>query len=96
MTDPYRVLGVSDQAGDEQIRAAYLAAVRECPPERNPARFELVRAAYESIATQRKRIAYELFDSSKTTAEDLVALLGEEFKPRLLSEAQIMRLLTGK
>ena len=49
MTDPYHVLGVAETADDSSIRAAYLAAVRACPPERDRQRFEQVRAAFEAI-----------------------------------------------
>ena len=35
MTDPYGVLGVPDTADDAAIRAAYLEAIRLCPPERD-------------------------------------------------------------
>ena len=61
---PYRVLGVDLSADDETIRAAYLAAIRESPPERDRERFESVRAAYETIADPRRRIAHSLFDLS--------------------------------
>ena len=57
MTDPYRLLGVPDTADDDTIRAAYLAAIRACPPERDRKRFEQVRAAYESIATELRPVA---------------------------------------
>jgi curved DNA-binding protein CbpA len=56
MIDPYRVLGVDLTAGDEAIRAAYLAAIRESPPERDRERFESVRTAYEAICNHRRRL----------------------------------------
>ncbi len=31
--DPIEVLGISQNATDEEIRAAYLLKVRECPPD---------------------------------------------------------------
>jgi DnaJ-class molecular chaperone len=65
MIDPYRVLGVDLTASDEAIRAAYLAAIRESPPERDRERFESVREAYEAISNQRRRLAHELFDYSR-------------------------------
>jgi curved DNA-binding protein CbpA len=54
MIDPYRVLGVEPEASDEAIRAAYLAAIRQSPPERDRERFANVREAYEAISDQRR------------------------------------------
>jgi curved DNA-binding protein CbpA len=38
--DPYAVLGLGPGAEDEQIRAAYLAKLKQFPPDRSPAEFE--------------------------------------------------------
>ena len=43
------VLGVGADATDEQLRAAYLAKVREHPPDRDPEAFERVRDAYDQL-----------------------------------------------
>ena len=59
--DPRTVLGVARDAGDEEIRAAYLRKVKESPPDRNPAEFELVRDAYELLRDRRQRIRHFLF-----------------------------------
>ena len=79
MTDPYRLLGVPDTADDAAIRAAYLAAIRACPPERDRSRFEQVRAAYESIATARDRLARALFDPTPPTVQDVLAILSADW-----------------
>ena len=50
--DPTDVLGISPEATDEDIRAAYLLKVREYPPDRSPEQFEKVREAYECCATR--------------------------------------------
>ena len=34
--DPLQVLGISPEAGEEEIRAAYLRKVKEYPPDRAP------------------------------------------------------------
>ncbi|WP_290652593.1 J domain-containing protein [Aquisalimonas sp.] len=72
MRDPYLLLGVSREADDETIHAAYLAAVRACPPERDAAQFDAVRQAYESIATRRDRLAHELFTPAPPRVNDLL------------------------
>ncbi len=100
MTDPYRTLGVPALSGDatrddEAIRAAYLAAIRACPPERDRARFEQVRAAYDAIATLRARMSHDLFDHTAPTPEDVLAALRPGFQPRPLDEKRLSRVLGG-
>ncbi|MBK5935513.1 MAG: molecular chaperone DnaJ [Halorhodospira halophila] len=70
--DPYLCLGVERDADDAAIHAAYLAAVRACPPERDARRFEALRQAYQAIRTERLRLAQELFDTRPATAIDLL------------------------
>ena len=41
-TDPFAVLGVDENAGDEAIKQRYLALVRAYPPDREPDRFQAV------------------------------------------------------
>jgi DnaJ-class molecular chaperone len=96
MTDPYRVLGVADTADDEAIRAAYLAAVRACPPERDRLRFERVRAAYESIATERDRQAHALFDVVAPTVQEVLEILSGDIRPGCPDEQRLYRLLGGR
>jgi curved DNA-binding protein CbpA len=96
MTDPYRILAVSVTADDESIRAAYLAAIRDCPPERDRLRFERVRTAYESIATVRDRLSYALFDKSMPTPEDILGAVYAGFKPRLADERRLKHILGSK
>jgi len=43
---PYEVLGVTEEASDEQIRKSYLEKVRQSPPERDPDGFKEIRRAY--------------------------------------------------
>ena len=59
--DPWALLGISADAGDEQIRAAYLRKIKEFPPDRNPIEFELIRDAYELLRDQRQRARHSLF-----------------------------------
>ncbi len=47
--EPWQVLGIDESATDERIRRAYLAAVREHPPDRDPEGFERVRDAYTAV-----------------------------------------------
>lgn len=93
MTDPYRQLGVPETSDDEAIRAAYLAAVRACPPERDPQRFEQVRAAFEAIATEPKRLAHALFDTSAPTVRDLLAMMATRWQPGRPTDDALYRVL---
>jgi len=96
MTDPYGLLGVPETADDEAIRAAYLAAIRACPPERDRQRFLQVRAAYVSIATERDRLAHALFDAAAPTVHEVIELLSTDWRPGRPDEQRLRRLLGGK
>jgi len=56
MTDPREVLGVNQDAGEEEIRSAYLRRVKEHPPDRSPEEFERIRDAYDSLREPRRRM----------------------------------------
>jgi curved DNA-binding protein CbpA len=58
--DPREILGVAANAGDEEIRAAYLRKVKEHPPDRSPAAFERIRDAYEVLRDPRRRALHLL------------------------------------
>ena len=61
--DPRHVLGIPPEAGDEEIRAAYLRKVKEYPPDRAPAEFEKVRDAYETLRDPRLRARHLLLSA---------------------------------
>ena len=55
MNDPREVLGVPQNAGEEEIRAAYLRKVKEHPPDQSPEEFEKIRNAFETLRDPHKR-----------------------------------------
>ncbi len=59
-TDPFSVLGVDEDASDDEIKRRYLALVRDFPPDREPERFQTYRAAFEALHTERRRLAAKL------------------------------------
>lgn len=71
-TDPWRVLELEPGAGDDQIREAYLAKVRQFPPEREPAAFEQVRDAYETLRDPRRRARHVLAADPNRPLESLL------------------------
>jgi curved DNA-binding protein CbpA len=53
--DPYAELGLEPSATDAEIRQAYFALVRTKGPEKDPARFKRVRAAYDRVSSPEAR-----------------------------------------
>jgi curved DNA-binding protein CbpA len=53
--DPRQVLEIEAEAGEEEIRAAYLRKVKQYPPDRSPREFERVRDAYDLLRDPRRR-----------------------------------------
>ena len=45
--DPLRTLGLTIDATSEQIRARYLELIKQCPPERDPQRFQEIQRAFQ-------------------------------------------------
>jgi hypothetical protein len=62
--DPFAVLGVAEDAGDEAIKRRYLTLVRRFPPDREPERFQAYRRAYERIRGARERAQLRLLQST--------------------------------
>ena len=58
--DPKNVLGVTEDAEEEEIRTAYLEKIKQYPPDRSPEEFERIRDAYELLKDPRSRILVQL------------------------------------
>jgi DnaJ-class molecular chaperone len=71
-SDPFAVLGIGPGAVDEQIRAAYLAKLKQFPPDRCPAEFEQVRDAYEHLRDRRRRAEHTLLINPEARLESLL------------------------
>lgn len=93
MKDPFAVLEVAETATDLEIKKAYLAKVREYPPDRAPERFKDVRAAFETLQTQRDRMRYRLFHAKPPDVRDLLVPLLEEAVSQRPSEALFRKVL---
>ena len=73
MANPFYILDVAENATDEEIKQAYLEQVRRYPPEREPAQFQRIRSAYESIRNHRERLKLHLFQPPAADLDELVA-----------------------
>ncbi len=60
--NPYLVLKVPLNADDQQIRRAYLEAIKRATPDTHPQRFQEVSQAYESIKDEPSRLKFYLFN----------------------------------
>jgi preprotein translocase subunit Sec63 len=78
--DPREILGVARNAGDAEIRAAYLRKIKENPPDRSPAAFERIRDAYEVLRDPRRRALHMFL--SVDPAAPLVSLLPQQVSER--------------
>ena len=96
LTDPHLILGVSEDADDAAVEAGYVAALKRWPPERDAARFEAVRQAYETLRTRRRRVAHSLFDSQPPTLADLLERAGPPGAPRRPGADLFEALLQGE
>jgi curved DNA-binding protein CbpA len=79
--DPFTTLGVDENAGDEEIKGRYLALVREFPPDRDPERFQVFRAAFEALCDERKRLEAKLLNNGDAARARLRLRLLAEAKP---------------
>ena len=95
-TDPFSILGVDDDAGDDEIKSRYLALVRDFPPDREPERFQTYRAAFEALHTERQRLAAKLLATHGGALMRLEASClppPEERRHGQVSQAQVTALL---
>lgn len=94
MHTPFEILAVSESANDAEVKAAYLAKIREFPPDLHPEKFKEVKAAFEHLQTQRERVSYKLFHTAEPRPEDLLAAL-KVGVPRRLQADTMLRLFAA-
>jgi curved DNA-binding protein CbpA len=98
MLDPFTVLGVTEDADDAEIRRQYLALVRTYPPDRAPERFQELRAAYDVLLDERKRLETKLLTANSAALSRLrVAALraGDRGRARATTAATSALLIEG-
>ncbi len=92
---PFYVLDLPEDATDAQVEARYQALVRRSPPDRDPARFTLLRRAYEALRTARGRVEARLFylDEKGTALTEDFPTWASGTPRRRLSPAELASLL---
>lgn len=75
---PFEILDVATTASDADIKQAYLQKIRDYPPEHAPQQFQRIRAAFEQIQTQRKRLEYQLFYTHQPSVSELIGHLFQQ------------------
>ena len=94
MNTAFDVLQVSHQASNEEIKAAYLAAIQKYPPEQYPKRFADIVKAYERIGTEPSRLSYLYFENPILGMPELLAKMMEpQEEVANLPDAQLLRSL---
>ena len=96
MLHPFAVLGAAETADDDAIKKAYLRQVREYPPERDPDRFQAIRAAFDAIKTRPDRLRYRLFGQDTPDVTGLAASALQSGSRRRLSETQLRQWLNSR
>jgi len=80
MNDPYLILGLLEQKvnaslDDKAVKIAYMKLLKQYPPEREPEHFKQIRKAFEQLETDKKRLKYDLLDTSVPDQQDLSIIL---------------------
>jgi curved DNA-binding protein CbpA len=94
VSDPYHVLDLPADSGDEDIRRRYLELVRQFSPEKHPEKFAAIRAAYEQLKDLDTRLRYRLFEAGKNeTIEAILEDLACRTKRRRVSLDTLLSML---
>jgi molecular chaperone DnaJ len=94
--DYYRILGVSREASDEDIKKAYRKLVFEHHPDRNPektdaeARIREINVAYEVVGDPEKRRTYDRLSwgTEPRAAEVDLGLILQELEQKIFDEGR--------
>ena len=71
MKYPYAILGVSENATQEEIRRAYLERLKEFPPEKDPSRFQEVTDAWHLVENEMARARLKVFGIPQNNFSDM-------------------------
>ena len=72
MKTPYQILDVKTDAGDVEIKQAYLRRIKDNPPDRDQEQFQLIHHACTLIKDNKSRMSYDLFTLPTANFEQLI------------------------
>ncbi len=79
MNDPWAVLGLTADATDAELRVRYVELTKQHPPDRDPQRFEQIRAAYDAARDRQAQLEERAFGPPPLDDLDQLAeLLGKQ------------------
>lgn len=88
LLDPYLVLGLTETAvDDEQVRQAYIQAVRLNPPEQSPEAFARISEAYQQVRTEESRLRHRFCGPYPRTWEQALEMIPNEADTSLPARA---------
>lgn len=92
MSDPFEILAIAPTLVAGEVKLAYFAALKRCPPHADPAGFRRIRTAYEELS-QPGALAWAFVRSPRSSA---IALDGYERRYReALEKARAQGLSEG-
>ncbi|MBT2293728.1 DnaJ domain-containing protein [Paenibacillus albidus] len=77
--DHYKILGVRSNARPASIKQAYIAKVKEFPPERYPEEFQNIRMAYDALRDPARRAEYDFTRKYGDSMDTLLRHAAEAF-----------------
>jgi preprotein translocase subunit Sec63 len=93
MHNAYETLGVSNNAGEVEIRSRYLQLVRDFPPDRAPEKFAEIRAAYDELRNPIVQLERKLFSLlTQDSLDDLRTDLCSRLKTSKIPVAVLLSL----
>lgn len=93
MKTPYEILAVAADATDAEIKQAYLQQVKDNPPDRDQARFQLIYNAYAAVKDHKSRVSYALFTLPEANFDALLDQALDTAQPPQVGPRQLNELL---
>ncbi len=81
MENDYRILGVEEGADEKTIKRAYFKLIRTYSPEKEPERFQEIRAAYERLTAEKEDSPYKID----------VEMPADPFAGKMLEQIQMLK-----
>ncbi len=85
MEKDYRILGIEEGADEREIKRAYFKLVRKYSPEKEPERFQEIRAAYERLTEKKEEDPYSPYAAGEMEMPD------DPFAGRMLEQIRELK-----